>query len=741
MLPTPSSLAQIRPDRIDTPESEKDEIYHVNWGKYAIGSLNSTTQRIFQMKTLVNWNFYQNNQWIFEEDLEAFLTDESNDARNRIRWKRNIIQPMVQEYVGNAIRTDFTVRAVSVGDLVINRREEELSRLKFFTRAAKMAGPELQQTIKTNLPVGDTEQETDDIFDNLWQDHYVMNMNNLLKYIEQKNDFDQDKVLLAEHLALSGMAIMKGSYINSEYKWDVVNPSLFSFDPGARRKDLTDAEYMLEINFMTAADINEKYKDISLDDRSRIEQYSRRYNNSTQFMYDFLYGDITDRIAVYEVYWKDIQKQEYGFVFDKSGYLDYVRVNYEGGEYTDKDLVIPKGVDTTDLIDKGKKKAVRFVKVVRFCEFISMENVSGGSDIALKWGIMPYQETDLLNPSRSELPYKVSCWDYNNGLILAPVDIVIDNQRLINRLLSIAESRINNSRGSGTVISRSAIDAQGGEEEVQRNMNKGKPIIVDDRGRGVQNVVGNYGTSLGQDVEMLYDISDKLAMYNVSITNVSEQMAGTKGNAKPGIPDGNPPGLLGDENFFYCIGNVFEQVHQSNASRGKRIYADSPRRLSIMTGDKGAQEITITKDMNNEDFRVFIRRTGSEVQEQFMAKQELINLAQLGKIDDGEFSRWYGVATMEDIPKIIRESYKRRKSADKVAMQQQQILNQQQQQQNQQLMGQAKEERDKMLQIQLETNERDRQHDLQKIQERTMGNLMKVREQARLKYEHEKSLG
>src|SRR3989304_7501703 len=95
-----------KPNRIETSENQKKEEYHLHYGMYCLATLNHPAHRIFLIKTLVNWNFYQNNQWIFEEDLEAFLKDESGDVRNRIRLVYNMIQPMVQQYIGNAIRMD-----------------------------------------------------------------------------------------------------------------------------------------------------------------------------------------------------------------------------------------------------------------------------------------------------------------------------------------------------------------------------------------------------------------------------------------------------------------------------------------------------------------------------------------------------------------------------------------------------------------------------------------------------------
>ena len=48
------------------------------------------------------------------------------------------------------------------------------------------------------------------------------------------------------------------------------------------------------------------------------------------------------KIPVYEVYWKDVEKKEYGWVMDDFGYPQYVMINDSESKYTDKDLIEPQ---------------------------------------------------------------------------------------------------------------------------------------------------------------------------------------------------------------------------------------------------------------------------------------------------------------------------------------------------------------------------------------------------------------
>jgi len=734
-LPVIPPVNIIKPNRIETPENKKDKRYHLNYGMYALGTMNHPAHRIFLIKTLVNWNFYQNNQWIFEEDLEAFLKDESGDVRNRIRIVYNMIQPMVQQYIGQAIRMDFDAKAVSVSDFVINRREKELERLKFFTKMANEI-PALAGMIKESMPIGKNEAETEGIFENVYVDHYERNLNNLMAYVAEKNNFDQNKMEVAKHIALSGLGVHKGYEWNGEHTWEVLDPLYFFFDYGAKRKDLKDADYMGEVKYMSPVEIFERFQDIDKDERIRIERYVQQFPSANRFLFHYIYGETSGRVPVFEVYWKDTQVQEYGYVIDDFGYEYLTRINYEGGEYTDKDLIVPKEENHVKFLGKGNKKKKMYVDVMRYVIFCPAIMIGGNEDIALEWGVMPYQETYALDPSNVEFPYKCGAWDYHNGLILSPVDAVIDPQRLSNRMLSIAESRINNSRGSGSVIDKSAIDPQGGEEEVMRNINQNKPIFVDSRGRGVQNVVGNYGSTIGSDTEFVYEMAERMRGIIQNISGVNEMMTGTAGGKQKLVGVAQMElqrGSLLQENFYYTLSQIMLQSYQCIASSGKRIYAESKRRLSIIVGDVGAEEIIITKDMNLEDFRVFVKRVMPDDAQKEAANGLLMQLRGAGMIEEAEFANFFGRANMEDVATAIRESYKRRQmaaaKAEEMGAQQQQVAQMQQQLAIEQL--QAKE--DRFMQREAEQDLSDKEFELDKIKARTIGQIERDRQKNKSK--------
>ena len=113
----------VRPNKL---QAKKDKSYHSQYAKFCLSSMSNDVYRRYISKCLMNWSFFkgQDGQWIFDEDVESFFLDESGDVRNRLKWTKNVIKPMVQQYVGNAIRLSYDARANCISDFVINKREE-----------------------------------------------------------------------------------------------------------------------------------------------------------------------------------------------------------------------------------------------------------------------------------------------------------------------------------------------------------------------------------------------------------------------------------------------------------------------------------------------------------------------------------------------------------------------------------------------------------------------------------------
>lgn len=669
LIPT----GQTRPSIL---EKNKDEDYHSKFARYCIGQANNYLHTQWLNKIEKNKRFYKGDQWIETEDVDTFLKDDDNGDRNRLSIVQNIIRPMVEQYRGNAIRMNINFRVKSVSPQSINRREIKLAELSHLTDIANQPENPFGPAMKAKLPIGDSQGETSAIFQNIYVDKLVEDMNYLAKYVSERNKFENKQVTLAFQMAFSGLAVMHDFEYAGHQQFRVIPSDTFFWDRSCREEDLSDASFMGEIQEMFPSEIFEQYQNISTTDREAIENYSRyisgfsanvttgnQYNNNSIS---------TGRVPVYKVFWRDGQTDEYGYVKDEYGYEYFTKINYtyEGEtepRYTDKDLIKSTSQKAKRLLGDKLKKKLHY-DVLRMALIIPKEIIGSAdpnntsnttyNDILLDWGMAPYQETENLEFNTVKYPYKCATWAYVNGDVLSPMDDAIDPQRMVNRLLSVAENQMNNMGGTGTVIDKDMVDDQ---SQTARDTNQSKTIFVSARGKGIQNVVGNYDGSraLGNTAGM-YQIIESIKSSVKETTGVNDaiqgQATGSGNDQLVGVTQLMiQRGSLMQEPFYNGIVMVFEQCFNSICSRGKRIYADNEREITMAVGDEGATVIRITKEMNLEDFRCFVKRENSDEMLREAANQQLLQFKQLGMLDDKRIANLWGRATPDMVANALRE--------------------------------------------------------------------------------------
>lgn len=742
-------------DRPTILTENKDEKYHIDFARYCLGQANNQYQNSFANKVSVNKKFYKNDSWIKEEDLDLFFMDDTDQGTNRIKMRKNIIRPMVEQFRGNAIRMAINFKVKSISAQAINRRENGLAKMLHFSGVANDPNNPWGDDMKKQMAIGNSEAETRSIFENVYVDKYVEKMNYLLEYISDRNKFEDKQVRLAEELALTGMAVMGEFEYFGHQQFEIVPSENFFFDRSAKEYDLSDAEFMGEILWLTTSEIFEQYPNIGQTEKEAIEKYAKQYRkaaqeagngqgsngvNNQQFVN-------SGKVPVYKTFWKDGEVYEYGYVLDKFGYEYLTRINYikDGQtkpEYTTED-VIRSNSEHAKKIFGNKLTRKLHVDTLRMAIFIPDEVLSIGganalsdgktNDILLDWGLAPYQETENENYHSVKFPYKAYCWGYVDGEVLSPIDDAIDPQRFINRIMSITENQINNARGSGTVIDSSMVDDEG---EAARNMRQSKPLFVKAKGRSVQNAVGKYDSTIGPGTMVLFNIIDATSKLVQDVTGVNEALKGesTGSDQLVGVTQLLIQiGSLMQEPFYYAITNVYKQCYESAASKGKRIYADNERNLCIAVGDEGAEVIRITKDMKLEDFRCFIKRQNSdemlvESGNQMLMALFSIQLADGSRLlDEKRFANLYGRSTPDEIGIALRQAAKEKQEIQRMQSEnanKQMIANEQAAKQE---MNEMKAEQEHLMFSEQARQEIDtlgqRRHELEKEHVKNLGKI------------------
>jgi hypothetical protein len=673
-----------KPNRVETLEGDKNEKYHLDYARWVIGSGMGGLHADYLYRYNLNKNFYSNKQWVVREDLEAFFKDENNNDRNRLQVTRNYIQPMVEQYRGNADRMTFDMKVANLSPMAKSRREQSLAKLIMYNFVAKKLNGFDQHMQENNFPTGNDAAEVESKFNNLYADRLVIDMNKLLRYSKNVNKLESMKMPLALDIALAGIGIMKPYPYAGEWLFEHVSPDNFGWDRTAKEGNLSDSSYFFQYKDAEVTSLFERYQNIDYESRKAVENFASRITGTNSA------GGIISangRVPVYTAVWKDLVVDTFGYVNDDYGQRILHRINFIEEDETEPQYTMEDVIPVNQLtgfqkrVLKGNNTAQLYVDQWRYCDFVPQEILGTSSDgtsknVTLEYGIIPYQEPDLYKPTNMAPPYKVGTWSYVDGVVLSPVDVVINPQRMINRFLSVMENQINNSGGAGVVYDLDLITVP--EDEVRGAINKGEAIGLHAKGRGVQNVVGRYDSTPKESVIAFSALIDSFKAGIEQVTGVNE---GIKGDT------GNPDQLVGvmqlmiqrgsiiQEPFYAAISTVFEGCYQSVVSSGRRYYADNEVELIDAVGEDAAQVIKLSKDFNTESLRVTLVRSIDSKNERLSVDSTIMSWLQFQLIDSDTVSKLYGRATLEEAIYEMREFQRRlanqKRMAAQVAQQQQ----------------------------------------------------------------------
>ena len=652
----------VRPSRT---KEKKDMDYHCRYARWVVNRAMSDTYRTWLAKCAINWSFFKGGrgQWVLEEDLEGFFLDESGGIKNRIRMSQNLIKPMVNQFVGNAVRLNFNAQAESYNDHAQSFMDKEVQRMNWF-HSAEEANPKTSSVIRDRIPLGNSRMETEELVRANPQDVVQENANALLTAIKKDCDTEEIQVRMSRYLALSGLALYEGGEKNGSYVGDAQMPWQYFWDDGARKPDLSDSEFMGKWEFSDAVSLIETYERLSKTEVEAIENFAiRDSQNVFQKIFNNHWNASPSRIPVYHCYWKDLMEVEYAWIKDKNGFVVYEHINNDMSEYTSKDRVTKAEVTPEQLAQTDDKlHAFIYVDVIRYCKFIPKEDVSYNGlqeDIVLEWGTLKYGETYSFAPDTMRWPFKAYTWHYENGELLTPIDDAIDPQRMMNRMLSIQESHINNSHGSVPVIARETMTEEGEEADIEHRMNNSKPVFLEAAAfGGVNNAVGQIPSNLGKDSGVIDGVLNQMKTAMADMTGVNEAMTGTMGSkgALVGVIEEQiNRGSIVQEPFYFALTKCMTSVYEHMMTVGKKIYADNPRKLALMVGDKGKDILVFLRDIDLEDFRLSVDRVEGQKTMIDQGTEAAMLFLQMGMLPPEVASQLFGKATVDQVYNAFRK--------------------------------------------------------------------------------------
>lgn len=657
-----------RPNRLTIPEEQKLEKYHADYGRFVAHSINNSKQSLYSDKYEMCMRFYRGDQWREQEDLATFFMDDIGETNNRIKAVRNYIQPMVEQYRGNARKMSFRHRIRNMSPGARNRKDEKLNRMLSLQYAASKS-PMFKEWLKNANPaIGDSEEDTKKTFDTFYRDDFVKEGNRLLNASWSYMELDRFKQDFAQDIALAGIGIAMPYIRGGRQLVRRVIPNRFGWDRAAVDPRLKDSEYFCEYTTDLLTDIFEEHYDLPDYIRKALEDVSTRAtsrgsgDNSNAF-------DISGRAHVYFSTWRDVIPVWTGYVVDEYGQVVMRRINfgYNGEEtptYTEADLL---PVDKLTPYQKkviGKRGANKVLipcDTWRYCKFIPREYTAVSSksigDVVLDYGEMPYQEEDIFSPTSAVVPYKVGTWIYVDGEVISPVEATINPQRLANRFLSIMENQVNNSGGAGPVVDQDQL-GNTDQADVTRRIKKGDPLFIHAKGMGVQNSVGYYDATIKNATLVLSNLVQDYKRGMEETTGVNEAL---KGQAGPEQLVGvmqlmMSKGSVIQEPFYGAIEDIYQGLTQSIVSVGRKLYTDNEELLHDMAGLDAVDTFKLSKGMRLEQLMVETIRVPDPELEKESANQLATQFLQMQMLDRTRFASLLGVSTIQDVYAAVRES-------------------------------------------------------------------------------------
>jgi hypothetical protein len=151
------------------------------------------------------------------------------------------------------------------------------------------------------------------------------------------------------------------------------------------------------------------------------------------------------------------------------------------------------------------------------------------------------------------------------------------------------------------------------------------------------------------------------------------------------------------------------------ATVGKAVYYDNPRKLAMMVGDKGLQNITLTEGHLLQDYRIFIKRSESAEAGVNAGNQLLFTLLQAGLIDQVIFSNLFNRASPDIIARELRNYNRLKMQAQNMAVDAQQKGIEQGLQQSANMQDQMMQQQQAAQQQQVGQQQMAHQQEMEKI--------------------------
>jgi hypothetical protein len=658
-------LIPIQPEErpnIMTPDSKKDRDYDRRSARYFLSRNEYSYINDFRLRYSVNKRYAEGNYWPVE-DIQTFLQDRSGKARNRVMLSQNVFRPIIEQHRASVLNMSINATAEATTTRAKTRKEEALGKMKVLSQQAQM-GAYASELLQGTYAVDESEEATEAAFHNYYQDCVVKAINDMIDISAQRNRFKEMAVNYAYDMDVGGLVGSLCTVHQNTLFWQRLDPMDIIWDTTCKLNDFTDAEFVAAAVEMSLEAIGERHNPPEDQMRSMADVIRTAYGNQ---------GAPVGRrkLPVHYVYYQDVTYKERGYIKNQFGEPELVEI--DGVGYTDDDLMEVPEFAREEFGNKKKRREI--VEVIRYCVLVPREYILSAEvgkndrgDWVLESGEYPLQEEDWFDTSITRFPIKLSAWCNSGGRVIAPLSDAVSSQRLLNQVLVTFSGLLAMTGGSGSVISSRGLDPNYPEDKVHMGMKDGETIILDDKGRGISNVIGRYDNTPQQGLYNLLQIVPFLSNSTKEMTSSTDAIRGQQQGADQAVGVTKmmiDRGIIMQQPILYSISMLYKQMYEFDAQAGKKFYATNPAKLEEIVGMDEVAAILATPDALLERVRVHIKMDSDHMSLVEAGNQQIFALLQMQQLDGLAASEMWGRSTPDQVAEGWRKYSQLRAQAAK----------------------------------------------------------------------------
>lgn len=665
--------------RLDKPDSQKKEDYHVSFARAIL-------HRSIDDGWSTSYSLMSELYKFMEEGSNGELLDhlqKSADGTDlpALWLSLNKIPTKVDLLIGELEARGYEIRVRALNKEAISRKQEEKERLRVKRR---LQGIMKEVEAQTGLPMGESEyipqseSELNEYIDLSFKDKAEIIMEGALKWLAKRNMWDEERKALFRDILAVNRAFVKNEIIRGIPFSRRIHPQNMIFDTSCKKDDLSDATFFGEVEYMSIAAAAERY---NLSDKEIEEVYNAYQsfvglNVATEAIgaSDWAYSFNT--IGGKRLKWFKTIDGDLKVLVGRTCWRDYKTITHKneinpkyGTEHLQR---LP---DNDEIRDRDKTKLItNKLEVWRQCTLI-------GGHIVREWGECPNQARSVGDLATTEPPYKGWIPNYSTGRGVSKVEQLSSIQLYKDILFYNMELAIMRAGARGMTYDLAMVPEGWTPEKIIKYMKVHGISFYNSK--DFQFLPGSntspfreFDQTLSDSIERYVNIMSYLDRQMDEISGVTAERQGTVQGASQGL--GVTQAALFQSNLItqpYFVG--FERFcsrilnHQAKlvkiAWEGKEVF-------SPIIGDTGIDFLKEHIDLDLDDFGVIVE----SVPPIFADRQKLEQMVMLVIQSDPSFIDDGLAILMESDTRVAVRRFQRRRYNKKMLESQQLMLQQQQ---------------------------------------------------------------